>query len=423
LLGRPPVWLVVGVLLIGGVTALLGVAFAVVETRLSRVVAYSSVENAGIILVGYGVALAGAATHRPGVVAVGLMASSLQILAHAVAKSSLFAASSFIGAGFDTDDLESLRGVGRRDRWSATTFALGSFTLSGLPPTIGFVSEWLMLEALMQEFRMQDLAVRLSMAFAGALVALTAGVALLCFIRLVGLMVLGRPARERPAGARFEPGAVGRAGLGVLAFACLALAAAVPWVVRFISHGLAPVVPLSATAGTRASPWVLQPVFGNFSAVSPSWLFVLMPIGLLGVGVVTLVLSSGRVLRVRRVPAWRSATAGVAGPDSYSPFAYANILRHVLGNVLGTRRSITARSSSVEAEAGERSAAETDHAHIEVRAEVIEPVEAYLYRPAWSAWLWLSGQAKRLQSGHLHAYIGYMLVALLVVLAIVSAMH
>jgi hydrogenase-4 component B len=419
ILGPPPVWLAAAVLIMGGVTALLGIVFAAVQSRLNRVVAYSSVENAGIIVVGYGVALAGASTHHSEVVAVGLVAASLQVLAHAVAKSSLFASSSFFESDFGTDELESLRGVGRRDRWSATTFGIGSVTLAGLPPTIGFVSEWFILEALLQEFRIHELALRLAMALACALVALTVGVTLLCFIRLVGLLVLGRTTRPGLANARVDGGIVGRAGLLVMGTACLGLAAVAPWVLRFIADGLAPVVPHAVTIGALKEPWVLQPVVANFSILSPSWLFVVLPIGLVTVGLATLALSGGRLLRVRRVPAWRSATPGVAGPDSYSSFGYANGLRHVLANVLGSQRTATHGSGPTN---HDEAVDATDHAHIEVRTDVVEPVETYLYRPARAVWLWLATAAKRLQSGRLDAYIGYMLVALLVLLTIVAIM-
>ncbi len=80
---------------------------------------------------------------------------------------------------------------------------------------------------------------------------------------------------------------------------------------------------------------MLQPVFADFSILSPSWLFVVLPIGFAAVGAFAWLASGGRVFRLRRVPAWRSATAGVAGADSYTSFGYANVLRHVLGNVLG----------------------------------------------------------------------------------------
>ena len=104
ILGPPPVWLAVMVLVLGGITALVGICFAAVQSRLNRAIAYSSVENAGMILVGYGVALAGATADRPGIVAVGLLAASLQVVAHAVAKSGLYASSAFITSDHGSDE-------------------------------------------------------------------------------------------------------------------------------------------------------------------------------------------------------------------------------------------------------------------------------------------------------------------------------
>lgn len=434
LLGRPPEWLVVLVLLLGGVTALLGIAFAAVQSRLDRAVALSSVENAGVILVGYGVALTGVATHRPGLAAVGLLAASLQVLAHAVAKSGLFASAAFFESDHGTDDLEVLRGVGRRHRASGAVFGIGALSLAGLPPTIGFVAEWMILESLMQEFRVHQLALRLALAAAGALVALTAGMAALTFVRLIGLVVRG----GRPGGPAatdvHDGGVVGRAGLGLLALGCLAPAAVAPWVVRFLADGLAPAVPKADVAGALRSPWVLQPVFPGFSILSPSWLWVTMPLGVLLVLGVAFVASGGRVFRVRRVPAWRSATDPVAGPTSYSAFGYANVLRHVLGNVLGTRResvTLPAAPSPGVPEVGGKAgpggpapAAPVAPAgpRLAVRTTVVEPVVAYLYRPARAGFLRLVAVVRALQSGRLDAYVGYMLVALIVLLAVVAAL-
>ncbi|MHB1533668.1 MAG: proton-conducting transporter transmembrane domain-containing protein [Acidimicrobiales bacterium] len=417
ILGRPPIWLAVVVLVLGGVTALLGIVFAGVQARLDRVVAYSSVENAGLITVGYGVALAGAATSHPKLVAVGLLAASLQVLAHAVAKTGLFTSGAFITADWGTDLLDDLRGVGHSHRFAGTCFGLGSLTLAGLPPTIGFASEWFLLESLMQEFRVRPLELRLAMAAAGALVALTAGVAALTFVRLIGLTILGRPDGPPPEPATVtDGGTVGRGGLGLLAVSCVALAAAAPWVIRFIAKGLGPVVPAKTVLGALKSPWVLQPVYANFSILSPSWLTIVMPVGFLAVGAFTLVLSRGRFLQVRRVPAWRSATAGVAGTDRYSSFGYANVLRHVLGNVLGaSRENVTVEDTN--------DAGVLEASHIEARSTVVEPVETYLYRPARRALLSVAHTAKRLQSGRLDAYVAYMLVALLVVLTLVAALR
>lgn len=415
ILGRPPVWLAAAVLVAGGVTALLGIVFAGVQGRLDRVIAYSSVENAGLITVGYGVALAGAATRHQGLVAVGLLAASLQVLAHAVAKTALFSSSPFITDDWGTELLDELRGVGHTHRWSGSVFAVGSLTLAGLPPTIGFVSEWFLLESLMQEFRVGPLELRLAMGLAGALVALTVGIAALTFARLLGLSVLSRPAGPFPDPAKVHDGGLlGRGGMAALGLSCLGLAAAAPWVVRFLADGLAPIVPRSSTITALKSPWVLQPVYPGFSILSPSWLTVVMPTAFVVVAVFAVLVSQGRLLRVRRVPAWRSATAGVAGADRYSSFGYANVLRHVLGNVLGTQRETVTVADETDAGIVEAT-------RVEARSTVVEPVETYLYGPARRLLLRSAHAAKRLQSGRLDAYVAYMLAALIVVLIVVAA--
>ncbi|MGH9101972.1 MAG: proton-conducting transporter membrane subunit, partial [Acidimicrobiales bacterium] len=120
-LGAPPTWLVAVVLLLGGITALLGIAFAAVQSDLDRVIAYSSVENAGVIMVGYGVAMAGSALSLPSLTAVGLLAATLQVIAHGVAKSALFAAAADVEAARGTSALEGLSGAGRSRPASGVT--------------------------------------------------------------------------------------------------------------------------------------------------------------------------------------------------------------------------------------------------------------------------------------------------------------
>jgi hydrogenase-4 component B len=415
ILGAPPEWLVVAVLLVGGVTALLGIAFAAVQSRLTRVVAYSSIENAGLIVTAYGVALAGAAVGSVQLVAIGLLAATLQTVAHAMAKSTLFVAVATIEAAAGTDELSALRGIGRQLRWSGGAFAIAAVTLAGLPPTIGFVSEWFVLEALMQQFRLHHLALQLGLAGAGALVALTTGLAALTFIRLLGLVILGpRPPGIHPSEETSSPG---RIGLVLLALGCLVPAAASPWEFRFIARGLGPLVPRSVVLQSLKQPWVLQPVFRGFSILSPSWLWIALPVAVIGVTLGAIACSGGRYFRVRRVPSWHSATVGVAGPSSTTPFGFANLLRHVLGNVLGVSRTVRVIDPDAARPLPPGSAA------VETRTRVVEPVETYLYRPARWVGLRSAGTAKRLQSGNLAAYVAYMLIALMAVLAVTAFLH
>ena len=202
---RGAAWLTGLLLVLAGMTALLGIAHAAVQQGLQRVIAYSSVENAGLILAGFGVALVGAAAGDRRLAAAGLLAATLQIVAHTAAKSLLFTSSAMIESGRGTSDLDALYGTARRLPWSGTGLAIGSLTLAGLPLTAGFASEWFLLESLMQQFRVPGLGYRLVLALAGAAVALTAGFAGVTFVRLIGFVVLGwRPSRPRPAAPRWR---------------------------------------------------------------------------------------------------------------------------------------------------------------------------------------------------------------------------
>jgi hydrogenase-4 component B len=415
LLGHPPGWLAGVLLVLGGFAALLGIAHAAVQNRLSRVIAYSSVENSGLIITGFAVALTGAATGDQRLTAIGLLAATLQMIAHTAAKTLLFSSAAGIETAAGSDDLEALRGMARQTPWSGAGLAVGSVTLAGLPPTAGFVSEWFLLESLMQQFRVTALGGRLTLAIAGAAVALTAGFAGVTFVRLVGMVVLG------PSGSRGsrsgEFGWAGRAAIVVLSVFPLAIAAVTPLEIRVIAAGLSPVVPGGLTMGALKSPWVLQPVFAKFSILSPSWLWIEIPVMLALVTLLMLGVSGRRMLRVRRVPAWRSATIGVDGADAYTAFGYANPTRRVLASVLHTR-------TGVEEVAEDRATAGSADPVPRLRytSDVVEVVEAWLYRPAAQLFAFVVKAAKLLQSGRLDAYLLYMLIALVAVIAAVTAL-
>ena len=414
LLGRPPGWLAGILLLLGGLTALLGIAHAAVSSRLSRVIAYSSVENTGLIVTGFGVALTGAAVGDQRLTAVGLLAATLQMVAHTAAKSLLFSSAAGLEAAAGGDDLEVLRGMGRSTPWSGFGLAVGAVTLAGLPPTAGFVSEWFLLESLMQQFRVTSLGGRLTLALAGAAVALTGGFAGVTFVRLVGMTVLGPALSGLRQG---DYGWPGRLAIALLAVCPVALAAVTPLEIRVIAAGLSPAVPAAVTMGALKSPWVLQPVFAGFSILSPSWLWVELPVMLALVVLLALALSGRRLVRVRRVPAWRSATMGVAGADSYTPFGYANPARRVLASVLHTRTEVAAAGACEPADSGGDPVP-----HLRYASDVVEVVETWLYRPGMRGFAVVVALAKRLQSGRLDAYLLYMLIALVAVIAVVTAL-
>jgi hydrogenase-4 component B len=416
-LGAPPVWLACVVLIVGGITAILGIAHAAVNPDLAVLISWSSVENAGVITAGFGVALMGAVSDNPALIAAGLVAATAQVMAHALGKTALFVSASTIEQATGTTDLDRLGGVVRRLPWAGTGLVIGSLTLAGSPLTAGFASEWFTLESLMQQFRVSSLALQLSTAVTGALVALTIGIAGVTFVRVVALTAFG-PARlgeppMDPGGARLDRQWPYRLAVAALVAGCLAAAAFAPLQVRLIARGLTPIVGDRA-AGANAKPWVLQPVFAEFSALSPTWLWIVLPAMAVIIVLFTALFAGRNPFRARRVAPWSSASPGVDRGVGYTSFAYANPVRNVLATMLLTRSELVNTSDKP----GGRAVAPLG---LTYRVGVVDLVERYFYRPLIGGVLSISRLARRLQSGRLDAYLAYMLIAVLAVLAVVIA--
>ena len=425
ILGAPPIPLVCVVLVLAGVTAILGISHSAVHAELTHLIAWSSVENAGLIIAGFGVALVGAAVHSPQLTAAGLLAATAQVCAHALGKSLLFVSTAVVEEASGTTDLDRLRGVVRLLPISGTGLVVGSLTLAGLPLTAGFASEWFILEALMQQFRVHDLALELSTSVAGVLVALTIGVAGIAFVRVIAMTAFGHPTMELPPERRAESVRLDRsplhvAGVGLLIAGCLGLAVIAPLEVQLIAQGLTPIVG-SVTFGALAGSWILQPVFSGFSALSPTWLWIVIP----GYGVLitflVMALSGRRLFRIRRVRAWTSGSPGAEGGTGYTSFGYANAMRKVLANLLLTRGELRREEAEIGGQLGSK-ASGTAGVRLGYRVDVVDVVEHYLYRPLVPVFFWAVNGAKRLQSGRLDAYMAYMLVALVAVIAVVTAL-
>ena len=451
LLGPAPTWLVVLILLVAGATALFGIAHAAVHPDLNHLIAWSSVENAGLITAGFAAALVGAAAHNQQLVALGLLAGCLQVVAHSLGKATLFLAAASLEQELGTTDLDRLRGAARRLPWTGVGLVVGSWTLAGLPLAAGFASEWFVLESLMQQFRVESMAMRLATATAGALIALTVGVAGVTFVRLLALTAFGTPASPEQVRQRPDRQPLLRLGICLLVAACIGVSVLAPLEVRLIASGLEPLTG-GADRAALASPGVLQPVFPGFSSLSPSWLSLVLPVMAAVIAGVAWVLSRGRAFRVRTVEPWTSGSTGAGRQTQYTSFAYANPMRKVLANLLRTRaelrgdrlpvsatgtplpqlgpgrsttvppaRGVRRRGPQLPADLGEADETASDVAPLGYQVDVTEVIERYLYRPLAAALLWVVRRAKLLQSGRLDAYMAYMLVAVVAVLAVVAA--
>jgi hydrogenase-4 component B len=196
--GPPPLWM--GTLLLGlGVTsALLGVLYALMEHDLKRLLAWHSIENIGIILMGFGAALMFRSLGHANLAALALIAALYHTFNHAIFKGLLFLGAGSVVEATHTRNMERMGGLIRRMPVTALCFLVGAVAISGLPPLNGFVSEWLTYQALLAGFGTTHSLTRLMFPIAGSLLALTAALAAACFVKAFAIPFLALPPVTRP---------------------------------------------------------------------------------------------------------------------------------------------------------------------------------------------------------------------------------
>jgi len=410
ILGPLPVWCGDALLILGAATALAGITYALAQDNLRRFLGYSTVEHAGIVLVGLGVALLGNAAHNPTLAAAGLLAATLHVCAHNLAKTLALIAVDRVGLATGSDTIDPLGGLARRLRPTAIAAGVASLTLAAIPPLGGFVSEWFTFEALLQGFRMPTLLSRLLCALAAAGLALTAGLGLLAFAKFFSFTFLG-PARER-AQRRHEPSRL-PVGVVVLTVVLLFLGTVAPWEIHALSDGLKPLLGFDAATTTISHPLTLTPVFVGFSVLAPTWLSIVLPAYALLAGIVVWAARGPGegIARVRRAPVWVTGSGADLAAVQYRPSAYSNPMRVILRAPLGFRTRLLSGHD------------EHGQPRLTLDTRVVLAVDHFIYAPAARIALRIAARVRATQSGHLSQYLLYMLVALIVALSLVPILR
>ncbi len=410
ILGPLPVWCGDALLVLGAVSALSGIVYALTQDDLRRFLGYSTVEHTGIVLAGLGVALLGQAAHKPTLAAAGLLAATLQVCAHNLAKTLALIAVDRVEQATGERTTDPLGGLSRRLPASALALGVSSLTLAAIPPLGGFVSEWFTLEALLQGFRMPTLASQLLCALAAAALALTAGLGLLAFAKFYSFIFLG-PARSA-LGALREPSRwpPGLLGLGAL---LVFLGTVAPWEIHVLGSGLQELAGFNVASTAISHPLVLGPVFKEFSVLAPTWLSIVLPAyALLALAIVRATRASGaRASSIRRAPVWVTGSGAELSAVQYRPSAYSNPMRVILRGPLGYRTRLTPAGGQDEAP------------RLTLDTRVVFAVERFLYAPATAFALRVAERVRALQSGRLSAYLLYMLIALIAALALVPVLR
>ena len=401
-LGHPAVWWAVVALIVGSVTALIGILGGVIQRRLRVFVAYSSIENAGLIVTDLGIALMGSAQHQQGLLGLGLVAATFQITTHCIAKAGLFAAVATVEHSTGTSDMERLGGLYRRLPAAALATLAGGAALAALPPFSGFVSEWLGLEALMQGFRVSGTGSHLAMAVAGALVALTAGLAALGFVRAIGLTFFGLPRDRsiRPEAERIGP----RIGMGILAIASLVVGVAAPWVVKVLEHATLPIGGGAAIGHVSQLGWLIEPGYPKFASISPTVLILTLTGFALGAAALRYLAS---IRRGRRAPVWASGVAVSGKRAQYTSVGYSNMVRVIFNVVYRVKTQLRNVGDQRFPERLSMNRAEP---------RIFDP--DWLYGPITRAFTRAADAIRNIQAGPLGLYLLYLLIAFVALLVV-----
>lgn len=403
--GHFPWWWGFVVLVIGAFSALLGVMYALMEHDLKSLLAYHSVENIGIILLGIG---AGMIFHSYGLdelAALGLIAGLYHTINHAVFKALLFLGAGSLLYATHTRNMEEYGGLLRRMPWTGAFFLIGAVSIAALPPTNGFVSEWLVFQSLFLSYQMPSLLMKLMLPIAAAMLALTGVLALTCFAKAFGISFLALPRSSHAKHAEEVPWSM-CIGMGFLATVCIVLGLAPMIVVPIIDRVTASMTGTSVADKMLAlDGWALAPVNVEFSSLSSPVLGLVLA-GTAALGLAIVALHGSRAFRYGKT--W-GCGINLSPRMEYSATGFVQPIKRVFSTIYQP-------TVKLETEFLAESRYFAKRRRFEFR---IEPMfQKYLYDPVITFMSGLADRLRIVQGGSLHLYLAYMFVTLVVLLLV-----
>jgi len=398
LLGSPQSWWGLVALAVGLFSALYGVVFAAAQTDMKRLLAWSSIENVGIIFTGLGLAVVFHGVGMSGLAALALIALLYHALNHSFMKSLLFCGTGAVLHSTGERNLGRLGGLMRHMPWVAWLSLIGALALAGLPPLNGFVSEWLLLQAFLFAHQVPQTFVNMLLPLGAALVALAAALAAYVMVKFYGVIFLGQP-REATLVRAHDANVLERIGLVWLALGCVTLGlipaqivGALRTVVRQLAHVDLP---------NPAAPWwLLEPLPGRRSSYSGLALLIAVT------AVVALSIFGVRLFyhrRVRYSAPWDCGFARLDARMQDSAEGFGQPIRHIFEPFFAMRRELPSPF---------------DHAP-RYRVSIGDRIWQRLYEPLGSLVQRVADTFAVLQQGRIATYLLYSFVTLVTLLAVV----
>ncbi|WP_128381670.1 proton-conducting transporter membrane subunit [Streptomyces cavernae] len=408
LLGGGPAWWWLLVMAMGGLSAVYGILQAAMASDLKRLLAYSTSENMGLVVLGAGAAGLFAHAGNEELAGLALAAALLHVVNHSAFKALLFGAAGSVLRATGERNLDLLGGLRARMPVTAGLFAVGALGAVALPPGNGFISEWLLLQSMIHGLAVPGVTTASVLPLAVAVIALSAGLAAAVFVKALGVGFFARSRGAEAAAAKESP-LLMRVGMGLLAALCAALAL----VPGLLGDGLERAVAAVGFSGTRpVSGGGLRVRLEEVSAtLSPLWVVAALAVAL-GAVMATVQWAARRRQRRTQARLW-DCGGGVPTPRmAYTATSFAEPLQRVFDDVLAPEQDVDVTPVRESAYLVER---------VRFRNRVPDRIEHRLYRPVLDVLAAAGQSARRLAGGSVHVYLGYGffgLVTLLVVLVV-----
>lgn len=404
-LGVQNTWWGILILVLGILSAVLGVAYAFVENNLKRLVAFSSIENIGIVLIGLGVCLIAAAHNKPFLGGLALTASLLHTLNHTLFKGGLFMGTGSIIYATRTKELDKLGGLIKKMPVTALLVLCFSLAISAIIPFNGFISEWLTYQALIANISPGQAGMNILSIISVAALGMTGALAAACFVKFFGISFLGRPRSEHSTDVKKVPSMM-TAGMAVLALLCLFIGLFPILVVRLLDRVVSGITGVSI-AGQLQGGFLqaFSSIQTSNSAIAPlaaaAAVIVIIGLTLFGLRLY------GKKFSVRKYGTWDCGFQGLTPRMQYTAEGYANPIKIVFRILFRPTRKITTTGH--------------DPYHpetTEYSAKSYSFIENKLYRPVYEKVTLFSKRIKfTIQTGSVHSYLFYIFIFVLILMA------
>ncbi len=399
LLGTGPAWWGLLTMGVGALSAVVGILYALTERETKRFLAYSTIENVGVIVTALGAGMAFAAYRHPELAALLLIAALYHVANHGTYKTLLFLEAGVVEHSTGTGDMDRLGGLVHRLPRTAVISLVGTLGIAALPPLNGFVSEWLIFQGLFQGFRIPSHLVGILIVGAGAALGLTAGLAVNAFIRAYGIPFLGMP-RTRAAAQASEHGQP-VAGPGLLAVACVALGVGAPLVLTALSRAVRTITGTDLAPNLLVEKLTVIPGHTNFSAFSPTYLAVYL---LAILAVPAAIYLAGRPLgSSRTAPVWDGGIVTFKPRMQYSAMTFSAPVRVTFDALYQPSVSLRRASDDPAGRSGP----------VHYESHVTPLFHTWLYRPVVRAVQKVADLVRPIQSGDVNLYLLYVFLAVL----------